>query len=459
VPQIVPSAYNEGEAFVVVNNYRQNDDKPYLFQTTNYGKTWINLASANNIWGWTLSFVQDPVEPKLMFLGTEFGLYVSLNAGKSWEKWTQGYPTVSTIDLKIHPREYDLIIGTFGRSAWIIDDIRPLREMAKQGPALFDKTIVAFEPPAAVMASLKNDPGYYFTGDAYYEGENRSSGAMISYYVKEGANKDKAAGAKPEEVNKNTSEKSSVNSKPSGQDSVKIRISNSEGKIIRTITQLPEKGVNRLSWRFDRTGLKLPFPESPRRRSNEGGGPPVMPGNYTLNFYYKGDSASTMLKIEPDPRYAYNYEAMKQKDSALVPLIQKLETMSKAMAQIKECKESMQTVDKLATTEQKEVLKEITGITKKALDPVYEAFYGNEEIKGIYENPKQLTSKLYELFDVVYSDSPLTPNQLIIIDQSKKNCEQGTNMVKSFLEKEWPAYQAKVEETKVSVFKEVKEIN
>jgi len=82
VPQIVPSVYNEGEAFAVVNNYRQNDNKPYLFHTTNFGKTWVNLLTTEKVWGWTLSFVQDPVEPKLMFLGTEFGLYVSLDAGK-----------------------------------------------------------------------------------------------------------------------------------------------------------------------------------------------------------------------------------------------------------------------------------------------------------------------------------------------------------------------------------------
>ena len=131
VPQVHASAYNEGEAFVVVNNYRRNDWTPWIFRTRDFGKTWERLVDDKKVNGYALSFIQDPVEPKLMFAGTEFGLYVSIDEGKNWTKWTNGYPTVSTYDLAIHPREHDLVIATFGRALWVLDDIRPLREMAR----------------------------------------------------------------------------------------------------------------------------------------------------------------------------------------------------------------------------------------------------------------------------------------------------------------------------------------
>ncbi|MBL7941164.1 MAG: hypothetical protein JNM00_00250, partial [Flavobacteriales bacterium] len=106
VPQIVPSQHRPSEVFVVVNNYRQNDWKPYLFHSVDMGRTWRNLVSENEVNGHCLSVVQDPVQSSLLFLGTEHGLYVSFDGGTDWHQWTYGYPKgVATQDLKIHPRE------------------------------------------------------------------------------------------------------------------------------------------------------------------------------------------------------------------------------------------------------------------------------------------------------------------------------------------------------------------
>ena len=133
VAQIKASTFNAGEAYAVVNNYRNFDFKPYLFRTRDYGKTWEDLLiGKDETFGYSLSIIQDPIEKKLMFLGTENGLYISLDEAKTWTKWTEGYPTVPTMDLGIHPREHDLVIGTFGRSFYVIDDIRPLRELASK---------------------------------------------------------------------------------------------------------------------------------------------------------------------------------------------------------------------------------------------------------------------------------------------------------------------------------------
>ena len=130
IAQIKASANNPGEALLVANDYRRFNLEPYVYRTTNYGKKWKRLVSSKDTQSFALSIVQDTKEPNLLFLGTDDGLYVSIDAGENWVKWTNGFPTVPVNDMVINPREDDLIITTFGRSHWVLDDIRPLRAMA-----------------------------------------------------------------------------------------------------------------------------------------------------------------------------------------------------------------------------------------------------------------------------------------------------------------------------------------
>ena len=136
------------------------------------------------MWGYVICFVQDPKEPNLMFAGTEYGLYVSFDRGTTWNRWTEGYPTVSTYDMVIQPRESDLVIGTFGRSAWVIDDISPLREVAATGTRILEEKLKAFDAPQAVYASRRNLPGYYYRGDAMFEGDNRNMPELNSRFMR-----------------------------------------------------------------------------------------------------------------------------------------------------------------------------------------------------------------------------------------------------------------------------------
>jgi photosystem II stability/assembly factor-like uncharacterized protein len=120
IPQIQASKYNAGEAFVVMNDYRRGDFKPYIFRTADFGKTWTRMIDENKVKGYALCVIQDPVEPNLIFVGTENGLWVSLDNGSSFQQWKNGYPSVSTYDFAIQEREADLAIATFGRSLWDI---------------------------------------------------------------------------------------------------------------------------------------------------------------------------------------------------------------------------------------------------------------------------------------------------------------------------------------------------
>ena len=132
ITQIKASNKNKAEALLVANNYRRFDYTPYAYRTTNYGRSWTRILGPEDTQSYALCIIEDPQEKNLLFLGTDDGLYYSTNAAKTWTKWTHGFPTVPVKDLVIQERENDLVIGTFGRAAWVLDDISPLRAIAKE---------------------------------------------------------------------------------------------------------------------------------------------------------------------------------------------------------------------------------------------------------------------------------------------------------------------------------------
>jgi photosystem II stability/assembly factor-like uncharacterized protein len=172
IQQIKTSRYNAGDAWVVANNYRHGDFDAYIYRTRDYGKTWERVVDGNKVKGYALSVLQDPVQPKLIFTGTENGLWVSIDEGKTWKQWQNGFPPVPTFDLAIQERDGDLAIATFGRGIWIMDDIRPLRKAA--ATAGLNANLMLFDMADAlqVQGSLAA-MGTGSEGDAAYEAPNR----------------------------------------------------------------------------------------------------------------------------------------------------------------------------------------------------------------------------------------------------------------------------------------------
>ena len=133
ISRIEPSHFDPATAYVAVDNHRNDDWKPYLFKTTDYGKTWVNVASNLPAKGNINALREDYDNPNLLFVGTEFGLYVTLDGGKEWKKFMTNLPSVRVDDILIHPRDRDLIVATHGRSIWIADDITPLEQLKPAG--------------------------------------------------------------------------------------------------------------------------------------------------------------------------------------------------------------------------------------------------------------------------------------------------------------------------------------
>ena len=157
---------------------------------------------------------EDPKNVNLLYVGTEFGLYISLDAGKSWEKFMTGYPTVRTDDILVHPRDGDLIVATHGRSLWIADDITPLQQLTPQVMAS-DATLFDVRPAVAYLADIKTDIST--GGQRIFEGENPARGTAIHFYIK-------AAG------------------------DAKVTISDATGRAVCENTIKAHAGINRLQW-------------------------------------------------------------------------------------------------------------------------------------------------------------------------------------------------------------------
>jgi photosystem II stability/assembly factor-like uncharacterized protein len=177
VPQIRASTYRGGTAFVVFDDHRRSSWTPYVYRTDDYGKTWKSLA-AGNLRGWALAIEQDPVDPDLLFLGTEFGLYVSFDGGGHWLPWKHGLPTASVMDLVVHPRDLDLVVATHGRSLYVLDDVTPLRQMSA---ATLDEPLHLYPGVPATEHRLPSGFGGFGGGSGEFRGENRPYGAILTY--------------------------------------------------------------------------------------------------------------------------------------------------------------------------------------------------------------------------------------------------------------------------------------
>lgn len=372
VPQVHASAHNEAEAFVVVNNYRRNDWTPWIFRTRDFGKTWERLVNEQNVQGYALSFVQDPVEPRLMFCGTELGLYVSFDAGKNWNRWIAGYPTVSTYDLAIHPREHDLIIGTFGRSIWVLDDIRPLRQLAQKGISELQKAALLFPVPDAYLVHVKEAAGTRFTGNQMYKADNRPFGARLSFYIK---------------------------SLLPGRDTVHLDIYNGEGKLLRQLQHKATAGVNRAVWGLEANGFRMPTQPRPKEGTLPSAGAPVQPGTYWVKMRYGSHTDSAQVKVLPDPRRSIDAAGVVRWHTAYTDFAAMVGTVTASADLLRDAKKRLTLLDELVTDQVKDTAarRQFAGQrsrTATTIDSLLSLLMHGEDVQGIYEDPKQLMIQL-----------------------------------------------------------------
>ncbi|MEK6477233.1 hypothetical protein WJR50_06855 [Catalinimonas sp. 4WD22] len=444
VHQIYASQYNAGEAFVVFDDHRRKNWTPYVYHTENFGRSWTRLVDETDADAFALSIVQDPVEPNLLFLGTETGLYVSLDKGQNWTKWGKNYPHVSTMDLKIHPREHDLIIGTFGRAAYILDDIRPLREMAQQGSSILDEPLYVYNAPAAYLANYKQAAGTRFQGDAIYDGENRPYGAMITYSVEEILKKE-------------------ADSTAAEKDSVLVEVLNGQDEVIRTFKAEAQQGMNRLYWDLTQKGVRDPDTPKPEKEdAPEPSGLPVLPGEYTVQITYGDWQESTPVKVLLDPRIELSQADMLARQEMGEQLMEYMQKATKAVDQLNEAKATIELINTQLKEREGEAIQELKAMAKSLQDTIKlykELIAQKEDVQGILRDPHIVSGKLgaASSYFEAFWHSP-NETQSIVLNHVKDSLEEPLAKVNAFFAGPWAEYQEAVNEADVSFFKEFESI-
>ena len=382
IAQIKASNKNKGEALLVANDYRRFNYTPYAFRTKDYGKTWTRIVDENDVKSYALCIIEDIETPNLMFLGTDDGLYISIDAGNKWTKWTNGFPTTSVKDLVIHPREHDLVIGTFGRAAWVLDDIRPLREIAKD-KSITTSTIKLFNPPTAYQAAYQQPTGSRFGADAMFNGENRNSGALFTYLinpVKKEDSKNNEDEAKDDKDTKDEDEDATENKIK--WDSITLKIYDND-KLIRTLKQkVPEeKGLHKWTWRMDEKGADRPS-RTIRKRKNEPSGIDVKPGNYKAVLEYGDQKSETYVTVKSDPRLDVSTAHINEVYNTLKQLEQMQQITADATNQLVKNKALAEKYKKELTDLDKDKYKEDIKSSKeiiKNIDELLDIYLGKED--------------------------------------------------------------------------------
>jgi photosystem II stability/assembly factor-like uncharacterized protein len=295
VYDLIASKHDVNVVYAAFNNHKSGDFNPYIFKSADKGKTWTNISS-NLPEGAVYALEQDHVKENILFTGTEFGVYTSINEGASWTKLTAGLPAAINVrDIAIQERESDLVLGTFGRGFYVLDDYSPIREMTpdledKAGHIFAVKDALIFNTWQPIGSLGSRDKG--FQGELYFAADNPSRGATFTYWLKEGV-----TGLKTER-NKKEAE-AFKNGQPIPYPTLEelaaeeselpsyliFTIKDQSGDIVSEMRSPMKKGVNRINWDltyqgFGQVNARQASPTSSLPSSNIY----VVPGKYTLSF-------------------------------------------------------------------------------------------------------------------------------------------------------------------------------
>lgn len=439
IPQIRASTYNPAEAFVVMDNHRMNDWAPYVFHTKDFGKTWTRIVQPQQVFGYAHTVLQDTEQPNLLFLGTETGLYVSIDFGKNWAKWKAGFPTVPTMDLALQAREADLVIGTFGRGIYVLDDIRPLRTIAQNQNQL-QNPLTLFQIPDATLSNWAEAPGTRFAGAGIFAGENRPRGAMITYALnmakaKEGAGKEAKL-----------------------PNDLVIEIYNQGGEKIRTLRRKAEDGVQRFYWGLNRKGVRGPNQPKPTDpEAPEPGGASVLPGTYKVVLVYGQFRSEQNVNVTKDPNETATVEAMGSNELLIQRVERATEAATAAMDQIREAQRVLRLIEEQVKDRTDEAAKTVKDKGKEAgetLRGLAENMVGKEAGQGIARNPNTVSAKLGNARSYLgssFSAAGLTEQWAV--EHAETSVRTAVSAVNDFFSRVWPLYKDAVQAAQIEFFK------
>jgi photosystem II stability/assembly factor-like uncharacterized protein len=285
VSWVEASRFDAATAYVAFDRHTFGDMTPWVYRTTDFGKSWKRVVSPEQgVRGYAHVIKEDTVKPALLFVGTEFGLWISTDAGASWAEFKGGdFPSVAVREVQVHPRDNDLVLATHGRGIWIVDDLTSLRAVTAE---TLGKEAV-FLPGRPVEQRMPAQGGWP-EGDASYSGQNPPGGATITWY-----------------------QRTRHLFGP-----IRLEVLDAEGKVVDTVTATKRRGINRAVW-----SMRVKPPRVPRAATiafSASQGPRVPPGTYIVRLTKGGQSIETKLEIGIDRRAPYGAADRKSQFDAVM---------------------------------------------------------------------------------------------------------------------------------------------
>lgn len=435
ITQIIPSNFKQDEAFVVMNNYRQNDWKPYVFKLSKYGKNWEKLINEEDSLEFHAhSIVQDFEEENLLFLGMENGLYFSLNGGEDWQKWTNNFPSVATTDLKIQKRESDLVIATFGRAAYVLDNISPLREKARQLKTSEKTKFTVYKAAPRYLASYQRPAGPRFGGDSEYTGANDNM-MLIPYYIHPEAMK------KPEFSKKDKKE---------GKDTLKVNyddvfftVMSLKMDTVRNIKFNADSGYHYVRWALDANSVRFPR-QSKSKNGNPRGGGYLVPGTYYIFMEYAGYKDSISVKVLPDPRVNIKPADYLKQKKLYDDYLEKVEKLTLAYDFLIEAKKTIKRVEAATDLMEEDKKKAILDSSKKTLQKIknlQEIFHLPENFEGYDHVTLKLNDLIFDALSYIQaSNGELQANGKRAVEIAEQKMKETLEKINHFINNEWAVY-------------------
>jgi photosystem II stability/assembly factor-like uncharacterized protein len=346
VSRILASSHDANTVYATFDNHKNADFKPYVLKSTDAGRSWVSITSNLPANGPTLAVAEDHVNPGLLFVGTEFGLFFSIDGGKKWVQLKGGMPTIAVRDLNIQKRENDLVVGTFGRGIYILDDYTPLRTISAE---TLGQEALLF-PVKNTMMFIQSQPlggrGKAFQGETFYTADNPPYGAVFTYYMKEPIRTRRQI---RQEAERRAERENRPVRMPTGEElraeeeeeapAILFTVTDSAGRVVRRLTAPATAGMQRIAW-----DMRYPAPTIPQQQQQQQpeeesifaqppGGPLVMPGRYRVTMAKRvGGVLTPVGGAQEFSVYVEGQERMAPADfAALVEFQQKAARLQRAV--------------------------------------------------------------------------------------------------------------------------------
>ncbi len=461
VPMITPSPHDAGTAFVVFDDHRRSDMQPYAFRVEQYGGSWHNLVN-DTISGYALSILQDPQDPDLLFLGTEFGLYFSTDGGADWTRFTAGLPTVSVMDMAIQQRENDLVLGTHGRSIYVIDDYSGLRGL---GADDFQQRLKLLSTTPGQQYVPQQVPSTRFTGSGEYRADNEPYGVMLTFIAsgndlphpdtqQEKTRKQELRQNRPAS---NKTDDTAAEEDGNGIDKIQVEVSSPQGEVIRRFRHPVTQGINRLAWDLRHDGVRpAPGPQPPDPEADLPPGPEVPPGQYVVALSLgEGDKATrrqATVTVLPDPRSTISQADREANYRDLLQLQDMQAAAIDALERVVRARDDVNTIISLSNKRPdsgdaaQQELREQAQEVITALDQLEAVFRVPPNTKGnVYDDDKVLNRIGLAQYYVGSSLDAASPAAHVYVELAQTHLDLGLQQVNSFIDNELAALRTSVE--------------